>query len=558
MISPKSDIRLSAISKKGWPGMVLRIIGPLFDRILGVRKLRKIYERHKLQGLGKYDFIEKFQRVLRLRFHINAASLEFIPKTGAVVIVANHPLGGLEGILMALALREARPDYKIFVNIMLYFIKELEEFFIFTNPMAPGSRDNIRSVGLCRAWLRDGHCLVVFPAGRVGLYREEKGYITDEAWDQIALSLGLMTTATFVPIFVGGQCGAFFSWMSRLIFPMKLLLLVREFIRSFGTNIEYIVGIPIAPGRIAGMKRRQANAYLRMRTYLLKPAEFSNSLAENFRANTRISQPEPDLSGLEKALGLLPADHILVQDQHYILAWCDMVSNPALVNVLIQLRNRHGAFPLSPYDAGCRHIFVYDTRGKIIAAACRLLAAGSLDACGLYSSALFYSFVPRKTGIGNTSELSLAFAYAGNAEKAEALLWEGILRLGGKALLGTLHISPSPHEPRYCENSLTLVVETLSRKNRIQPGKKKPSRQAAFAYTPLDAFPLRLHREVEEYLDRYGLNPEELKEILSALDGQPRELPFLAKPMLACKANFVSAGMDAGAGLPVLLFKIAP
>ena len=84
------------------------------------------------------------------------------------------------------------------------FFEELRDFFIFTNPMAKGSAANFEAIRRSREWLAQGHCLLVFPAGRVGLYRPEKGYVTDEPWDGLALSLGLMTGSAFVPVFVEG------------------------------------------------------------------------------------------------------------------------------------------------------------------------------------------------------------------------------------------------------------------------------------------------------------------------------------------------------------------
>ncbi len=535
--------------------MILKIIGPLFDRLLGVRKLRMIYERHDLQGLGKYEFIEKFQKVLKLHYHIDATQLGFIPKTGPVVIVANHPLGGLEGILLALALREARPDYKIFVNIMLYFIKELEDFFIFTNPMAPGSRDNIRSVGLCRAWLKAEHCLVVFPAGRVGLYREAKGYITDESWDHIALSMGLMSSAPFVPIFVGGQCGKFFSWMCRLIFPMKLLLLVREFIRSFGTNIEFTVGRPISNGRIASMKRKQANAYLRMRTYLLKPADSINGACASMPPILQAPADSPEPGAVAKCIDLLPQGQILFVDDNFLVGWCDRKGSPEIADRLIELRRFSGLPGADSYDDTCRHLFVLDRRHTIISAACRL---GKVDTSGshdFFLRTLFDFPSMQKTATAPSTELSFLFSRGERGEAVESLLWDGIKKsCGGKKLLGTVFINAFLPEAVYGINALTLAAEALSRKNLLPPGKKKPSQKARFAHAPKTEFPFRLHREVEEYLDRYSLNLVELEEILAALDGNAGKLPFLTKQLLEEKAEFVSVGMDAASGLPILLF----
>lgn len=287
----ESDIRIAAIATKGGLGAFLRLIGPGLDRILGVRKLRLVYERHNLRGLGAYEFLEQFIKANKIRYSIDKEELANIPTEGPVILTANHPLGGLEGIILAHLLKNARTDFKIFVNIMLYMIREMRDFFIFANPMNPGSKANFKAICDCRKLLKQGHCLLVFPAGRVGLYRADKGYITDESWDQFALSLGLTTHARFVPVFVGGSCSAQFSWMCRLFFPMKLLWLVREFLDSFKKEISFSIGRPIDDITLRRMPRIQANAYLRMRTYLLAPlrTEDGTAYSEKDRKETKIN-----------------------------------------------------------------------------------------------------------------------------------------------------------------------------------------------------------------------------------------------------------------------------
>jgi putative hemolysin len=268
----RSEISLAAIWKKGATGRLLALVSPLLNLSLGVTKLRHLYERDGLQGLEPLPFIERFLEKEGIRYSFDQNELSRIATRGPVILVANHPMGGLEGIVLMWLLRLVRPDYKVFVNVMDSFLVELEAFFIFTNPMAKGSAANLESIRRSRDWLAEGHCLLVFPAGRVGLYRPEKGYVTDEPWDSLPVSLALMTKASIVPIFVEGESSPLFSFLSREIYPMKLLYLLWEFLGSFDNEVVLHVGRPIAALRLAGMGRRRARALLRMRCYLECPA----------------------------------------------------------------------------------------------------------------------------------------------------------------------------------------------------------------------------------------------------------------------------------------------
>jgi putative hemolysin len=290
-----SDISVAAIRRKGAAGKLLALLSPILDRALGIRAFREMFEKDALQGLERYEFIERFIEKEGIDFGHDEAEFAAIPATGPVVVVANHPLGGLEGILLTWLLRIARSDYKVFVNIMDSFLVELKDFFIFTNPMARGSAYNYESLRISREWLAAGHCFLIFPAGRVGLYRPAKGYVTDEAWDGTAVRLGLMTQAAFVPVFIEGESSALFSLLSEYVYPMKLLFLIWEFLRSLGKRVVFHVGSPIPYSRLASMGRRRAVAWLRMRTFLLCPSG-KGPLRRRSRASRRGSgSGGPDL-----------------------------------------------------------------------------------------------------------------------------------------------------------------------------------------------------------------------------------------------------------------------
>jgi putative hemolysin len=435
-----SDIRLAAITSRGIVGAVLRLIGPAADRLLGVRRLRRIYERNGMAGLEKHAFIDRFKRVLKIECGLDPGQLASVPQEGPAVLIANHPLGGLEGILLASILKAVRPDYKIFANVMLSFISELRDFFIFTNPVLKGGRENYDSISQASRWLRDGHLLLVFPAGRVGIYRAEKGYVTDERWDMIALSLGLKANAAFIPLFVGGECSKTFSLMSRFIYPMKLLMLVREFISSFSKRVDFSIGRPVDIQRLQTMRKRHANAYLRMRSYLLAPLKSPAAIARDKAATAK-----GVISSSEK-----------------LLAVSDQENDEAI-------------------------------------AECRL----------------------SKTG--ESWELSGLSCAAKDAEKAAGILWRQLEEF--RPLSGSIPLVPLSGSA-YCPHSVELIKAALTRENAPRHGAREKRGDE------------RLHPEVLDYIERYGMEDGELGEIVAALEGSEKPLPFMLSRLRKSKALF--------------------
>ena len=283
------NFRIGEIPAKQPLKLLLTITGPLLDRLLGTYPLHRMYHRYRLWQYNGIEFLKHFLLATGVTYYCKGKGLDILPATGKALIIGNHPHGGIEGVILAYLLHQKRRDYKLFVNIMLYLVKELAEFFIFTNPMLPGSKSNTRAIRKAQEWIKHDHCLVIFPAGRVGLYREDRGYVTDESWDRMAVTLSKHTNTPIYPIFIEGQCSALFSWSCRLFFPMKLLMLVNEFLKSFSQTISFYTGNPIFPEAIRHMGRIRVNAYLRMRTYLIAPLPKNRpEIAEN-KNNSQIN-----------------------------------------------------------------------------------------------------------------------------------------------------------------------------------------------------------------------------------------------------------------------------
>ena len=114
--------------------VITKLLIKLLDRALAIHKLDSLYRELNLHGLDKTTFAKSLLDGLNIQLLGLEELLAKIPKTGPVVIASNHPFGGIEGVFLAWAIEQVRPDIKVMANQGLKIFPELEDYFIFTNP----------------------------------------------------------------------------------------------------------------------------------------------------------------------------------------------------------------------------------------------------------------------------------------------------------------------------------------------------------------------------------------------------------------------------------------
>ena len=146
---------------------------------------------------------------------IEAVNAHLIPKTGSIVIAANHPLGGLDGLALTKAVGDVRPDVRFFVNDVLKSIKNYGELFVAVNKLGSSSATSLR---VMEEVFRTESALLFFPAGMVS--RKQNGLIRDLVWKKSFVTQAIDHKRMIQPVFVEGENSKFFynfaMWRKRL------------------------------------------------------------------------------------------------------------------------------------------------------------------------------------------------------------------------------------------------------------------------------------------------------------------------------------------------------
>ncbi len=192
-------------------------------------------------------FWTKAVRHMGIRIDTPAEEIARIPATGPVVVVANHPHGLVDGMIMAELVSRVRPDFRILTRSLLTGIPEIEEFMI---PVPFPHEENSRELGLqmrdlTMAHLAENGLVILFPAGRVASSETWFGPAIEAEWNVFTHKMISKSGALIVPIHFTGQNSRAYQIANKLAATLRQGLLLYEIRRSLFKPQRPYVGEPI-------------------------------------------------------------------------------------------------------------------------------------------------------------------------------------------------------------------------------------------------------------------------------------------------------------------------
>lgn len=203
----------------------------------------------KLQNNKGMDFIRGGLSLLNVKS--NSSGFEKLPKDQGIVIVANHPLGGLDGVTLINELGKFRNDIQFLVNDILTQIKPFKPFFVPINKHGANSRENLH---LIDELYQSNKCIVIFPAGLVS--RKQDKVIKDLEWKKSFITKARKYNRTIYPLFVSGENSkrfyrtAYIRKKLRIKLNIEMFLLADEMFKQNGNTINFTLGNPISPKKL--------------------------------------------------------------------------------------------------------------------------------------------------------------------------------------------------------------------------------------------------------------------------------------------------------------------
>jgi putative hemolysin len=526
------------------------------ERLLALPALNDLYERISRSNAGRSTFAERALAEMGIDLGISPIDLNHIPRNGPLVVVANHPFGGVDGLALAALVQRVRPDVKLLANEMLSCIPELRDTLLPVNAFGDAEAENLRSMRAAIRWVKDGGVLCVFPAGEVSHFTMASRTVADGAWNPVSARLAQITGAAVLPIFFEGRNSAFFQ-LAGLIHPrLRTALLPRELLRHHDTRIRLHIGTVVPAERLAKFRGPvEATAYLRLRCHIL-----SGRVSDRVRPRraqkrsaglTAVAAPQ-SVDLLKAEVASLPSDRLLVAAKDLRAFLVAAGDAPAILREIGRLREvtfrqvgegTGKSLDLDRFDRHYRHLFVWNEKSHEIVGAYRLGLTDEIlprfGAEGLYTNTLFRFRGTLLDQINPAIELGRSFVREEYQKEylPLMLLWKGIGRFVAREPRYRNLIGPVSISSDYASLTKQILMSFLQCNNRLASLASLivPRNPPQFG-PPRDSAAAVVGHAVQSI--------EEVDELVAEIEQDRRRVPVLLRQYLKLGAKLLGFNVD--------------
>ncbi|MDN5481818.1 MAG: lysophospholipid acyltransferase family protein, partial [Chryseobacterium sp.] len=490
LISKNDLITASGLSKIGF------LKNPVASAVMSIAKINEVNRLYdKLKDKEGKDFFDSFVRERNLSYIAFEEDLAKIPKTGPFILVSNHPLGAIDGILMCKILSEVRPDFKVMGNFLLEKIKPMEPYVISVNPFENRKEAHSSTSGMRETLkhLQNGGCVGIFPAGEVSNKNNPYGEILDKEWEKPALKLIRMAKVPVVPLYFHAKNSRIFYQVAKLHPSLQTLMLPAEMMNDREKPIRIRIGKPITLKAMDEMETiEELGEFLKRKVYMMKSYyEKRKSLAqsinlknltvkfpllreENIVQNIIDETPKEDI--LKDINRLRGTDKMLFSNGNYEIYFTTYEEIPSVMREIGRQREltfravgegSNLPFDLDEYDKHYHHLFLWDNSAEKLAGAYRMALGKDVmkkyGIKGFYTSSLFEFEQDIHPFFKKVIEMGRAYISEEYQQKPLPLflLWRGIVHVclrnsDHKFLMGGVSISN-----KFSEFSKSLMIEFM-------------------------------------------------------------------------------------------------
>lgn len=541
-------------------GFIGTFFGWILMKLLKISTLNKVYNRNK--HLHDLEFLNGILDEFQIKFEIPEEDLNRLPKSGAYITISNHPLGGIDGILLLKLMLEQRKDFKIIANFLLHRIAPLKPYIMPVNPFEDRKDANSSITGFKNSilHLREGKPLGIFPAGEVSTYRDGK-LVIDKPWEEAAMKLVKKAEVPVVPIYFHAKNSKLFYKLSKISDTFRTAKLPSELLTQKRRIIKVRIGKPISvKDQLEQTEISEFCEFLRRKTYMLSNTfEDKSKILENLSSTLKIPKipkkivtPVKTDVMIKEIEDLKECDYRLLKSKNYEVYLAPASKLPNILREIGRLREitfrevgegTNEAIDLDKFDTYYHHMFLWDAEKCVIAGAYRMGLGSKIfekfGIDGFYLQDLFRFEPELHKMMSRSIELGRAFIIKDFQQKPMPLflLWKGIVHTTlrfpeHKFLIGGVSISN-----QFSNFSKSLMIEFM-KSHYYDP-------YVAQYVHPKKEFKVKLKDADKDFVfDATEADLNKFDKIIDELEPGSLRMPVLLKKYIKQNARLVGFNVD--------------
>jgi len=519
-------------------------------------KLNKIYS--KVENKKGLEFIDELIKILELKIEFDESELKRIPPTGPAIIVANHPLGGLDGLILIKLVSSVRSDIKILANLLLKKVEPVSEYFVNTYPFVPSALPDENSfTGMQESMdhVAGGGILCIFPAGQPSTW-DASQTMTDRIWRFPVIKFIKKMEVPVIPVLFQAKNSLVFKLISRIHPSLKDVRLPSELFQKRNKNIRIRIGNIIKKcDQDKFLDIYQYGRYLRAKTYgMATQMEIRKFFTYTLKASVKqapLIDPVPK-DQILKEIQAIKHDYLLFKLKEYNVFAVPTREIPQILNEIGRLREltfrevgegTNQSIDIDEFDLYYHQMFIWDEEAEQIVGAYRIGIGRDIMAQygkrGFYLQTLFRIDDSMSEILEQSLELGRSFVVKEYQKKPMPLflLWKGILFFMLKNPENRYLIGPVSISNNYSAISKDLIIRFIMANHF--------NWHIAQKVKPRNAYKFRSNNpDINVLMDSTERDINKLDKTIGDMDRLNSGLPVLLKKYIKLNAKIVCFNVD--------------
>jgi putative hemolysin len=525
--------------------------------ILRFNKLNKIYEQ--IASKSGIEFIDEIIRVLEFNIELDPQELKRVPASGPLIVVANHPFGGFDSLLLIKYLSLVRSDVKVIGNFLLQKVNPVTDFFI--NSDFPDSRQNT-DCGSHSAettevinHLRNGGILCLFPAGELSTYGTFES-ITDQVWQFPVVKFIKKSRVPVLPVYFQVTHSRLFHLLAKIHPTLHQVRLSSELLSKKHKNLKIRIGNAI---KVEEQDKfcdiYQFGRFIRAKTYSME-SKLEVKRFFNYNLKPQI-KPEPVIEPVPKEFLLseiqkIRQQHILFNLKNYTVYCAPSAEIPHVLNEIGRLREitfrevgegTNRSIDIDEFDLYYNQMFIWDEDEERIVGAYRIGKGKEImeqyGKRGFYLHSLFRIDDNFSPVLNESLELGRSFVIKDYQRKPMPLflLWKGILYFLLKNPEYRYLIGPVSISNNYSKISKSLIIRFIMRNHLDWKNARYVKPRNSFKFKTDNP-------DINILMENMNRDINRLDKTIGDLDELNSGLPVLLKKYIRQNAKIVAFNID--------------